>query len=364
MRLKAILQRFQVEGRLLDISPYGDGHINDTYFVRFLGSGNGVNPYVFQCINQSVFKKPGEVMHNMERVTAYVRDAASAAGRDPARATVSLIPTLNGRSWYRAPDGSVWRLSQFIAGARTYQRALNPEHNYYAGNAFGEFLVYLKDFPVDDLYVTIPDFHHTPKRYQAFLGAVDGDYANRANTARVEIDFITCRESLTSILMDLVAAGEMPERVTHNDTKIDNVMIDDATGEGVCVIDLDTVMPGLTVFDFGDSVRSGANTAAEDEADTARVAFDLSVFDRLAHGFLDAARDMLTPLEIDYLAFGARLITLEQGIRFLTDYLNGDTYYKTTRPGQNLDRARTQLKLVAEMESRGDQMEEIIAKYR
>jgi hypothetical protein len=362
--LSAILQNFRVEGVFQDAFPYGDGHINDTYLARFLEPNGQVRGYILQRINHAVFKKPEEVMHNMERVTAHIRSKIASAGGDASRKTITLVPTLTGKSYHVSPTGDYWRANNFIEGANTYQRPTHLGHYYHAARAFGEFLDLLSDLPTVQLYETIPDFHHTPKRYQTFLEVLGQDPLNRAKDVRPEIEFILQRESETKVLVDLLAGGAIPERVTHNDTKIDNVMIDDETGEGVCVIDLDTVMPGLVAFDFGDSVRSGANPAAEDEPDTAKVVFDLDIFDHLAHGFLDAARGMLTSVEVAQLAFGARLITLEQGIRFLTDYLNGDTYYKTQRPNQNLDRARTQLKLVADMEKQFDEMEAIVDKYK
>lgn len=359
-----ILSNFRLEGVFQDAFPYGDGHINDTYLARYREPGGRDRGYILQRINHTVFKKPEEVMHNIKRVTAHIRKAITSAGGDAARKTLTLVPSLGGKSYYVSPNGDYWRVNHFIKGANTYQRATDMAHYYHAARTFGEFLNLVSDFPTAELYETIPDFHHTPKRFRAFLKVLDQDPVNRARDVRPEINFVLQRGEQTNVLVDLLESGAIPERVTHNDTKIDNVMIDDETGEGVCVIDLDTVMPGLAVFDFGDSVRSGANRAAEDEPDTAKVTFDLEVFDRLAHGFLDAARDILTPVEVSHLAFGARLITLEQGIRFLADYLNGDTYYKTQRPNQNLDRTRTQLKLVADMEKQFDEMEAIVDKYR
>jgi len=360
----AILNNFCLEGGFQEAFPYGDGHINDTYLARFAEPDGQVSSYILQRINHAVFKKPEQVMHNMERVTDHIRKAVVSMGGDPTRKTITLVPTLAGKSYYVGPDGFYWRVSHFIKGANTYQQAANLAHYYHAARTFGEFLNLLSDYPTETLYESIPYFHHTPRRYQAFLDILETDPRNRAKDVGTEINFVLGREPQTRVLVDLLASGAIPERVTHNDTKIDNVMMDDETGEGVCVIDLDTVMPGLAVFDFGDSVRSGANLAAEDEPDTARLVFDLMVFDRLAHGFLDATRDTLTPVEVAHLAFGARLITLEQGIRFLTDYLNGDTYYKTQRLNQNLDRTRTQLKMVADMEAHEDAMEAIIARYR
>ena len=362
--LKAISSQFEVQGNFLEAVPYGGGHINDTYLVSLRQSGGDVRRLVLQRINQAVFHKPEEVMDNIERVSAHLQAKAFLAGKDPLRHAIRLVMTRDGRSFYRSEGGEIWRMMYFIEGAQTYQRAQNPQHNYHAAKAFGEFLHDLSDYPAGDLHVTIPNFHHTPKRFQAFLQALESDRVNRAQGAMAEIEFVLAREKDTGKLVDLVDKGWMPERVTHNDTKIDNVMIDDRSGEGVCVIDLDTVMPGLVVFDFGDTVRSGSNQAAEDEIDVNKVVFDLAVFDHLARGFLEATRDWLTPVEIKHLAFGARLITLEQGIRFLTDYLNGDTYYKTHWPEQNLARTRTQLKLVAEMEHNLALMESIIVKYR
>ncbi len=361
--LQAISSHFSTEGDFLEVVPFGGGHINDTYLVRMRQSEGKVRRFIMQRINQEVFRKPEEVMVNIELVSAHLQAKAIQAGKDPARHAIRLVRARDGRSFYRSEVGDIWRMMDFIEGAQTHPRARKPQHYYHAAKAFGEFLGALSDFPAADLFVTIPDFHHTPKRFQAFLGALESDRAKRARDISTEIEFVLRREKDTRALVGLLDQGLMPERVTHNDTKIDNVMIDDHTGEGICVIDLDTVMPGLVVFDFGDSVRSGANRAAEDEVNLDKVVFDLEVFDHLARGFLEATRSWLTPLEIEHLAFGARLITLEQGIRFLTDYLNGDTYYKIHWPGQNLARARTQLKLVAEMEDRVELMENVISKY-
>ena len=259
---------------------------------------------------------------------------------------------------------NIRRALHFIEGARSYQKAENPELHYHAARAFGRFLNLVKDLPPTLLYETIPDFHHTPKRFLVFIQALERDSHNRARDVKSEVDFALTRYGESTILIDLVARGEMPVRVTHNDTKLDNVMMDTETGEGVCVIDLDTVMGGLAVFDFGDSVRTGASTGAEDEPDISRVSLNLDIFDLLAQGFLEETREFLTQLEIDHLAYGAKLITFEQGIRFLADYLNGDIYYKTHRPGQNLDRSRTQFKLVDEMERNFDDMLQIIEMYR
>ena len=360
----AISHHFQFEGQFLDAQSYGFGHINDTYVARFRQPNGRIHRYIVQRINHNVFKKPEDVMHNMELVTNHMRVKVIAAGGDPTRETVTLIPTNDGNTFCKSSAGDYWRVHEFIEGAQTYLKGEHLEHNYHAAKAFGKFLGMLSDFPAGRLYETIPDFHHTPKRFSSFVQAVEEDPKNRAHSAQSEIEFVLQRAKEASILMDMLASGEMPQRVTHNDTKIDNVMIDKKSGEGICVIDLDTVMPGLVVFDFGDSVRSGANPAAEDEQDLSKVFLDLAIFDRLAHGFLEEARKFLTTNEINHLAFGAKLITYEQSIRFLTDHINGDIYYKISRENHNLDRCRTQIKMVRDMEQKFDQMTNIVKRHR
>jgi hypothetical protein len=303
-------------------------------------------------------------MHNMALVTNHMRAKVIDAGGDPTRETVTLILTKDGNTFCKSSSGAYWRVHEFIEGARTYLRGEHLAHYYHAAKAFGRFLGMLSDFPADRLYETIPDFHHTPKRLSSFVQAVEEDHKNRAHSVQSEIDFVFQRADEASVLVDLLESGDMPQRVIHNDTKIDNVMIDKKSGEGVCVIDLDTVMPGLVVFDFGDSVRSGANPAVEDEQDLSQVFLDLEIYDRLAHGFLEESRDFLSVTELDHLAFGAKLITYEQSIRFLTDHINGDIYYKISRQNHNLDRCRTQIKMVRDMEQKFDQMTNIAKRYQ
>jgi hypothetical protein len=362
----AILAQFAISGRLLEAYPYGSGHINDTYLAQLHPTEPGKPSvvYVLQRINQQVFKRPELVMRNIELVTAHLRSKIMAAGGDPRRETLTLIPTRSGASFYRTPGGDYWRAYQQIPGAQTYQQATQPLHYYSAARAFGRFQQLLSDFPVEQLGETIPDFHNTPKRFAAFRQAIERDAAGRSASVGSEIAFACQRQDLAQALTDPWSAGELATRVTHNDTKFDNVMIDDQTGAGVCVIDLDTVMPGLSLFDFGDLVRSAANPAAEDEPDLTKVTFDLVRFDLLARGFLEETRGALAPAEIDRLALAARVITFEQGLRFLTDHLNGDVYYKIQRANHNLERARTQFKLVEEMEGCFQEMEAIIGRYR
>jgi hypothetical protein len=360
--LESICAAFSVEGRWVSSCPIPSGHINDTYCSKF-EAGGAIVQYVNQRINHLVFREPELLMENIERVTRFAREKIVAAGGDPDRETLTIVPARDGRSFHRAPEGTYWRMFRFIGGARTYDRVEDLRHVYAASKAFGSFQKMLAELPGGRLHETIPDFHHTRKRYDAFLAALEFDPVHRAAGVKPEIDFVVARAKDTAAVVDGLAAGRIPERVTHNDTKLNNVMIDDKTGEGICVIDLDTVMPGSVLYDFGDSVRLGAATAAEDERNLAKVGFDLGMFDRLAAGYLDAARDFLVPAEAELLAFSAKLLTLECGIRFLTDHLKGDVYFKIHREGHNLDRARTQFKMVAEMERRTGDMESVIRKY-
>lgn len=361
--LRDIVSYFQLDGEYLDATRLRRGHIHDTYISRFR-DGRGEVRYIHQWINLFVFKDPDKLMENIERVTQHAREQIVAAGGDPWRETLTLVPTTEGHSFLRTPDGECWRTYLFIEGARTYDEAEDLNYLLSAGRAFGNFQRMLSTLPEPRLHETIPNFHHTRKRFEALVRAVERDPMNRAGQVKPEIAFALQREALTSVIVDMLAQGKIPERVTHNDTKLNNVMIDDRTGEGVCVIDLDTVMPGSTLYDFGDAVRLGACTAAEDEQDLDRVGLDLMAFERLACGYLEAARDFLTPTEVDYLAFSALLMTLECGMRFLTDYLEGDVYFRIGREGHNLDRCRTQFKMVAEMERQLDRMNAIVNKCR
>jgi len=361
--LKAIGEAFAVDGRWISSCPIPSGHINDTYCSEFEDERRRVK-YVNQRINHLVFREPAKLMENIERVTRFAREQILAAGGDPMRETLSIVPTRDGRSFHVTPEGTYWRMFRYIDGARTYDKVEDLRHVYSASRAFGAFQKMLSRLPGGRLHETIPNFHHTRKRFEAFLAALDQDASSRATAVKPEVAFVLEREKDAGIVVDGLAAGRIPERVTHNDTKLNNVMIDDRTNEGICVIDLDTVMPGSVLYDFGDSVRLGAATAAEDERDLSRVGFDLKLFDRLAKGYLDAARDFLTDEETRLLAFSAKLLTLECGIRFLTDHLNGDVYFKIHREGHNLDRCRTQFKMVSEMERRMDEMKAVVDRYR
>jgi thiamine kinase-like enzyme len=299
-------------------------------------------------------------MANILAVTSHLRKKILVYGGDPDRETLTLIPTQTGDVFHQTEKGYYWRAYIFIEDALTYQIPESPQHVYNAARAYGHFQQLLDDFPADQLYETIPNFHNTAKRFEDFLSAVERDPYQRAQSVKAEIDFILHRAAEMPVLVDLIAQGALPIRVTHNDTKYNNVMIDDKSGEGICVIDLDTVMPGSLLYDFGDAIRSITNTAAEDERDLSIVHFSLDTYKKYAQGYLAATRDALIPAELEYLAFSARLMTLECGMRFLADYLNGDIYFRTHRENHNLDRCRTQFKLVQEMEPQSDAMEKMI----
>ena len=360
--LKPVLASFDIDGRPVEVVPWGTGHINDTYRSTF-ETPSGAARYIHQRINHGVFTEPEKLMDNVRRVTAHLRHKVLDEGGDPAREALSLVPARDGSCYHRTDDGEYWRTYLFIEGARTYDVVEDPEHVYAASKAFGMFQTRLADLPGERLHETIARFHDTGRRFTDFAAALEADACNRAKDVREEIDFVLQREEDTRRLIEMLATGRIPERVTHNDTKLNNVMIDDATGEGICVIDLDTVMPGATAYDFGDSVRVGASTAAEDERDVSKVAMDLALFEQLARGYLDATRGVLTPLEVSVMPLGAKLMTFECGMRFLADHLSGDVYYKIHRPGHNLDRARTQFKMVRDMEEKTERMDAIVAKW-
>ena len=294
-------------------------------------------------------------MQNIERVTAHL--AAQFAGEpDRARRALKLIPARDGRNWYEDAQGETWRAYRFIENAHSHETATSAEQAYQAAHAFGRFQQQLASLPSPRLHETIPDFHHTPKRFAALQQAIAADVKGRAKLARPEIDFALAHESITGVLLE----ADLPERITHNDTKFNNVLLDDATGESLCVVDLDTVMPGLALYDFGDMVRTTTSPAAEDEQDLSKVAMQFPLFEALVRGYLSAAGEFLTETEKKFLAFSGKLITFEIGIRFLADYLAGDTYFKIHREGHNLDRCRTQFKLVESIELQEEKMNRLV----
>ena len=352
--LAAVTAAFQIPGPFVAAEPWGSGHINDTFRVTTALDGQ---PHfsIIQRINHHVFRDPVALMRNVERVTAHL--LVKVAGLpDAARRVVALIPTCAGNAWHVDADGNTWRAYIFIPGTCSYNQVQSPEQAFRAASAFGEFQHLLADLPAPPLTETIPNFHHTPTRFQQFQQALAVDTANRAAQCRAEVNFALTREPFASAL---VRAG-LPTRVTHNDTKLNNVLFDEATGQALCVIDLDTVMPGLAAYDFGDLVRTSTSPAAEDERDLSHVVFQLPLFEALSRGYLSTAT-FLTRDERELLPTGGILITFETGLRFLADHLNGDTYFKIHRENHNLDRARTQFKLVAEMEAQLPAMEGFIA---
>ncbi len=349
--MQEILSRFSLDGLPISCARYGPGHINETY----LAVTNRPRLYILQKVNSRVFPDCRALMNNIVLVTEHLKKKE----KDPRR-VLTLVPTKDQSPYLLRENGEVWRMYEFVTGSVCLDRAENADDFRQSGAAFGMFQRQLADFPAEKLKEILPGFHDTPARCRALRRAVEEDHLGRAASARAEIDFYLEREASAGFLQDLMLSGALPRRVTHNDTKLNNVMLDERTHAPLCVIDLDTVMPGLAAYDFGDSIRFGASTAAEDERDCGRVHLSLPLFRAYAEGFLNACKDRLTPLEKETLPEGARLMTLECGARFLTDYLQGDVYFHISAPDHNLVRARTQMKLVSEMEARMQEMRGIM----
>ena len=335
---------------------YGAGHINDTFAVW---AADHSRRWILQRINTDTFTDPAGLMENVTGVTSYLRREILARGGDPDRETLNVVPTREGKPYYTDCEGGAWRAYLFVEGTVCLQKVENERDFYTVAETFGNFQNQLAGYPAATLHETIARFHDTPNRYANFEKALAADVMGRAKDVGPEIAFIRAREADCRVLVDQLAAGVLPLRVTHNDTKLNNVLIDQATGKGICVIDLDTVMPGLSAYDFGDSIRFGANDCAEDEPDQSKVHFSLHLYEVFARGYLAAAGSAMTEAERRSLPWGAKLMTLECGIRFLTDYLEGDHYFKISRPAQNLDRARTQFTLVEGMEREFDAMTQL-----
>ena len=356
--LQSAANAFDFGGPVLcDAHHYGEGHINDTFVVW---REDHSKRFILQRINTDTFTNPVGLMENICGVTRHLRAKILAEGGDPARETLNVIPTLSGSTCYLDADGGAWRAYDFVEDTICLQQVGSEADFRTVAETLGKFQNQLADYPASTLHETIARFHDTPNRYANFEKALAADALGRAKNITSEIEFIHAREQDCHVLLDQLAAGEIPLRVTHNDTKINNVLIDAATGKGICVIDLDTVMPGLSAYDFGDSIRTGANDCAEDEPDQSKVHFDLHLYEVFAKGYLSTAGASMRRAEKKSLAWGARLMTLECGIRFLTDYLEGDHYFRIARPDHNLDRARTQFTLVRQMEEVFDQMLEIV----
>ena len=345
------------------VKPFGEGHINETYAVYMPTDKGEEFAYILQRVNNNVFKDPAGVMENIFGVTEYLRNVVREEGGDPDRETLSCIKTKNGCTYFEDSEGQPWRSYHYIPNSVCYQLVEDPEQFYQSGASFGHFLKQLGSYPAASLKETIPNFHNTVNRFENFQIALKRDIKNRAVTCKPEIQFVLDRKEDCKVLVEQQENGTLPIRVTHNDTKLNNILFDADTGKGLCIIDLDTIMPGLAANDFGDSIRFGAATAEEDEKDLNKMHFDISLYELYTKGYLEETRDVLTPEEAVSLAWGARLMTLECGMRFLTDYLQGDTYFKTAYPEHNLVRARTQFRLVEEMEQQFDKMIEIAEKY-
>ena len=358
-KMLKILAEFPKFGEIVNCKPITDGHINDTYIVEYAAE-NGNVKYLLQRINTNVFKNPVELMENVVGVTDFLKKKIAANGGDTGRETLTVYNTVDGRKFHIDEDGSSWRIYNFVDNTYSINEITNPDDFKAAAEAFGNFQTLLADYPIETLYDTIPNFHNTPVRFENFKASLEKNASGRKDNAIPEIEFVLAREKDCSVVTDLIADGKIPVRVTHNDTKLNNVLFDKETKKGICVVDLDTVMPGSSLYDFGDSIRFGANTAAEDETDLSKVSLSLEYFKAYVEGYLKTAGKALNEYEIDYLPFSAKLLTLECGMRFLSDYLDGDVYFKVDYPEHNLVRARTQFKLVEDIENKFDEMKKIV----
>lgn len=357
INFKKILSNFKVKGEFVEGYRYGEGHINDTFLVKMQENDQEIK-YILQRINTRLFQNVEKLMNNIVLVTEFCRKSVMKRGGDPLRECLNVVFTCDNKSYFRQGE-DCYRVYIFIDGATTYQIVRNPQDFYESAVAFGNFAKLLADFDASQLYEVLPDFHNTKVRYANFIRAVEKDVCGRREEVQKEIDWVNAHKDLCGKIIYKIDSGEIPLRVTHNDTKLNNVMIDDETGKGIAVIDLDTVMPGSLCYDFGDSIRFGCNPAAEDEPDLSKVNFRFDLYETYLKGYLSAVGDSITQAERENLPMGAILMTYECGMRFLTDYLEGDVYFKTHRPKQNLDRAHTQFKLVEDMLSVYDQMLEL-----
>lgn len=354
-----LVSKFDIKGEAVSLEQFGSGHINQTRLL-IMNEDGGEKQYVLQRINKNVFKEPAKLMKNYYGVTHYLRKMIRANGGDPDRESLHIIKTKDGAYFCQSDDGEFYRLLTFIEGSMSYDKVETPKQFYDSAVAFGNFQYMLRDYPADTLYEVIPKFHNTPERIKQLRDAVDRDACGRAASVKAEIEFAFAREDFAKTLERAHMEGKLPLRVTHNDTKLNNILFDKETLKPLCVCDLDTIMPGYSVCDFGDSIRFGATTALEDERDLSLVNFDIKLYELYAKGFIEGAKGGLTDGELEMLPYGAIMMTFECGVRFLTDYLNGDTYFRIHRKGHNLDRARNQFKLVSDMEKALPEMQRII----
>ncbi len=348
LHLGKILAQFVIRGDAGAVVPFVSGHIHDTYRVR--NTAPGCPEYLLQRINHHIFRQIPQLMENIGRVTAHLRQKLMAVpGNDPDRQTLTVIYTLDGSSFHRDPDGNFWRLYLLIPGAKSYDLVRTPAQAYQGGKAFGRFGALLADLPAAELHETLPHFHDIERRLRIFAAVLAADSRGRAREIAPEVAFVNRRAGEMTAILQLGREGKLPLRITHNDTKFNNVLLDEHE-QALCVVDLDTVMPGYVACDFGDSIRTTACTAAEDEADLSRIDFDTGMFEACARGYLEEMGSFLTPAEVASLPLGCKLMPYLMGVRFLTDYLDGDTYYKTAFPGHNLQRARAQFAYLSRME--------------
>ncbi len=357
--IASIINQFIVYGDFLVAVPFGFGHVNDTFQLTFDQGGIRLH-YTLQKINKNVFTDPVKVMENVDRVTAHVLRKIREGHMETRKRTLRLLRTEENKPYVFDGNGDCWRAYVFVEHARAYEVLEDTDQAFRIAEGFGEFQKQLIDLPGDRLTETIPDFHNTPKRIEQLDAAIKADPLGRAKEVAREIDFVMNRRAEAATLLKLNQEGAIPERITHNDTKANNILIDDLSGNALCVLDLDTVMPGLSLYDFGDMVRSATNPADEDEINLDKVFMRMDMYEALVKGYLQGAGDLLTAAEKEMLPFAGKLITLEIGTRFLADYINGDTYFKIQRPTQNLDRARNQFKMVASIEEQMDKMKKLI----
>ena len=361
MDFKKLLSNFDINGEFISCEPYGSGLINRTYVAVYSVNGKRKR-FIVQRINTNLFKNVDGLMNNIKLVTEFNRNEIIKRGGDPDRESLTLVYTKNGAAYYRTEEGDCYRVYVFIEDAKGYDVVEKPEHFYQSAVAFGKFAQLLDRFDSTQLFEVLPDFHNTVKRFDNLKKSLAADKFNRAADVKAEIDFALKHENIVGNIVNLLESGKMPSRVTHNDTKLNNVLIDTRTDKAVCVIDLDTMMPGSICYDFGDSIRFGCNPCLEDTPETEKVIFSTPLFEEYARGYLSVFGDAITEIEKKNLTMGAILMTYECGIRFLTDYLDGDVYFRHTREKQNIDRTRTQFKLVSDMEKRIDEMLKIVKK--
>ena len=362
--LAEVLDAFDFGNPVVGAMRYGCGHINDTFCVHTQPVDDSCNCFILQRMSAAAFKRPDQLMENIIGVTEYLGEKIKAAGGDRSREAMEVIRPKNGEPYYTDSEGGAWRVFPFVKDIYCYQTVESPELFAASGRTFGKFQRMLDGYPAETLHETIPHFHDTEDRLAKLKQAIAEDVKGRVKDCGPEIEFVMAHEADCSVALQALRDGILPLRVTHNDTKLNNVLIDKKTGEGMCVIDLDTVMPGLSINDFGDSIRFGANHCAEDETDLSKMSIDMELYEIYAKAFLEGAAGSLTDAEIEYMPWGAKLMTLECGIRFLTDYLVGDTYFRIHREKHNLDRCRTQFKLVADMEAHWDEMKAVVGKFR